>query len=195
MTKYCPNCGKELQDTDNFCIECGTRIVKTEPMKQAITEDKEPEQPNEQIMSNIDGNELFFSPKESIRKTGEKRYGKGTLKITDQNLYLEYKRALGQPEHYVISKDKIEKVMLIKENPPVEVVGPGYGFGSDQWWYVLDIRLKEGNGFQMMVGQPWRAMKKIADKMVQKYDRVMELLNPPGVLPENPWDPKSIESK
>ena len=82
---YCTNCGKQLDDDVNFCIHCGEKIKDHEENKPQETIN-----PNE--ISNEIEKELYFSPKEKIRKTGEKRYGKGTFKITNQYLYLDYKR-------------------------------------------------------------------------------------------------------
>ena len=67
MAIYCTKCGKQLEDNIKFCTECGEKLVSETTSNET---------------------ELFFSPKESIRKTGEKNYGKGSLKITDKNLYI-----------------------------------------------------------------------------------------------------------
>ena len=175
MTIYCPNCGKPLEDNINFCMSCGEKISKNG--KTTETHEK----------TTAGQSELFFSPKEQIRKKGEKRYGKGSLKITKQNLEIDYKKVLGQAEHYVISRDKIEKAILVQEKPPVEFYGVGASL-ANMPWYILDIRLKDENGFQIYVGQPGAAIKKVRDRIVQKYDKIMMLLNPPGTLPEKPWE-------
>ena len=166
MPAYCTNCGKELKDNTNFCTDCGNKVGK------------------ENIYVKTNETELFFSKKESIRKTGEKRYGKGTVKITDKALYLDYKKLGGKPEQYVISVNEIIEAFprMQSTNLPVEPIGLG-----SQDWIILDIKTNDGSGFQLMIGQPFLAVKKVRNKMYQKYNKIIELLNTEEGLSRIPW--------
>ena len=176
MTKYCPSCGQSLDEDCIFCNSCGNKIP-------VISQDSEiqTEAPN-----NIDQsqeNELFFSEKEKIRKRGEKRYGKGSIRITDQNIYFEYKRKRKIEQHKVAIKD-IEKALPIMEHfMHMPIATPGYA-NVPQDWHVLDIKLRDGSGFQVYIGTPTYGKDALN---VPKFDKIMELLNPPGTIPEDPW--------
>ena len=122
--------------------------------------------------------EKIFESNEQIRKKGETRYGKGTLTITDSNIYLNYKKLLGKTEEFTIPRKEIEKVEFTKDGLPIVIVGPGYSPYSDQSWLVMDIILKNGDGFNIFVGDLKRMPRKKAEERFGKYKKILEIMNP-----------------
>jgi len=133
-------------------------------------------------------NDLFISDNVQIRKKGENRYGKGKIRITDENIYLDFKKILTDPENYTIPRDKIEKTEVTKSGPNAEIIGPGYGAGYKTWWYILDIKVKEGDAFQMYIGQPWAMSKQMLDQITSDVKTITQILNPPGSNIQIPWE-------
>jgi len=133
-------------------------------------------------------NDLFFSEKIQLRKKGENRYGKGSFRITDQNVYLNYKKALSQPQNFVIPREQIESADILKSGPDAVGYGPGWGANYRMWWYILNIKLRDGNDFQMYIGQPWQMPPKIYLKMSENLKAIMQILNPQGPPKQFPWD-------
>lgn len=111
-----------------------------------------------------------------IRKIGEKRYGKGEIKITDKNVYISFKKFLSKPQAFTISREEIEKVEFKENEMPIKIVGPGYPFGSEQTWITMDIILKNGEGFTVYVGELWRMSKEAREKYLEKFMRIKEIL-------------------
>lgn len=120
----------------------------------------------------------IFESKEQIRKMGETRYGKGILRITDSELYLNYKKVLGKPEEFIISRNQIEKVEFTKDGLPIQIVGPGFSPWTDQSWLIIDVKLKDNTGFNIFVGDLSRMPRKKAEEIYQKYDKMVRILNP-----------------
>lgn len=118
----------------------------------------------------------IFSSNEQIRRVGEKRYGKGTIKITEKNIYINFKKTLGKPQAFSIARDQVDKVEFMKRGLPVKIVGPGFPIGSEQTWYTIDIKLKDGDGFNIYVGELWRMAKDYQDKHLEKYRKIQEIL-------------------
>jgi len=133
-------------------------------------------------------NELFFGARLQFRKKGEKSYGKGTLRITDQNVYINYKKTLGKQENYVIPKPKIETAELSRSGPDASITGPAFGANYRLWWYILDIKLKDGKDFQMYIGQPWTMKQEYYEQVYKNIKTIMQLLNPIGPPQKFPWD-------
>ena len=121
--------------------------------------------------------ENIFESKEQIRKTGEKRYGKGIFRITDSSLYMNYKKMFGKQEEFSIPLNQIEKVEFTKDGLPIEFVGPGYAIGSDQSWLILDIKLKSQQGFNIFVGDLARMPRKKSEEIYSKYKKIIEIFN------------------
>ena len=122
--------------------------------------------------------ENIFESREQIRKIGETRYGKGIFRITDSFVYLNYKKILGKQEEFTIPLEQIEKVEFTKDGLPIEFVGPGYAIGSDQSWLILDIKLKNQQGFNIFVGDLARMPRKKSEQIFEKYKKIIEILNP-----------------
>ena len=191
MTIYCPKCGQSLDEDANFCVSCGERIPKidaitntNEESKDVKVEENSPQQ--NEISNNTDQSgeaELFFSEKEKIRKTGEKRYGKGSIKITNKYLYLDYKRKRQIEQHRIPLSSIIEALPFLDHYIHMPIATPSTA-NMPQDWHVLDIKLNDGTGFQVYIGTPtWGG----GIGLIQKFDKVMKLLNPPGVIPKDPW--------
>ena len=104
-----------------------------------------------------------------VRKSGERRYGKGKIKITDKSVYLSFKKFLGKPQEFVIARKDIAKVEFRSRGLPVEIVGPGYPIGSNQSWVTLEIILKDGSGFTIYVSEA-RFIKARIEKFRKIYD-------------------------
>ena len=122
--------------------------------------------------------ENIFESKEQIRKIGETRYGKGIFRITNSFLYLNYKKILGKQEEFTIPLDQIEKVEFTKDGLPIELVGPTYAIGSDQSWLILNIKIKNQQGFNIFVGDLARMPRKKSEEIFSKYKKIIEILNP-----------------
>ena len=133
-------------------------------------------------------NDLFLSEKEQIRKAGEKRYGKGSFRITDQNIYIDYKKVLGKTENIVIPRENILDIEIKKSGSDASGFGPGFGADYKLYWYILDIKLKDGNGFQIYLGQPSNLPKEYVEKMTVNLRAIMELLNPENTPEKFPWE-------
>lgn len=118
----------------------------------------------------------IFSTEVQIRKIGERRYGKGKIKITDKNIYINFKKLLSRPQTLTIPREKIEKVEFKTNELPIKIVGPGYPFGSEQTWVTMDIVLKDGGGFTIYVGELWRMSKETREKYLEKYMKIKEIL-------------------
>jgi len=118
----------------------------------------------------------LFESIEQIRKMGETRYGKGTLKITDSEVLLSYKKMFGKPEEFVIPRVQIEKVEFTNHGLPIQIIGPGFS-PYDQTWLVLDVKLKDGDGFNIFVGELARMPRKKAEEQYNKYKKIVEILN------------------
>ena len=118
----------------------------------------------------------IFSSSEQIRRVGEKRYGKGTIKITEKNIYINFKKTLGKPQVFTIPRDQVDKVEFMKRGLPVKIVGPGFPIGSEQTWYTMDIKFKDGDGFNIYIGELWRMTKDYQDKHLEKYRKIQEIL-------------------
>ena len=118
----------------------------------------------------------IFSANLQIRKIGEKRYGKGTIKITDKNVYINFKKFLGNPQTFTIPRDQVAKVEFKTNELPIKIVGPQYPFGSEQTWITMDIVLKDGSGFTIYVGELWRMSKDAQEKYLEKYKKIQEIL-------------------
>ena len=121
--------------------------------------------------------EKLFESTEQIRKIGETRYGKGILRITDSAVYLYYKKVFGKPEEFTIPLEQIEKVEFTKDGLPIQIVGPGYSSWSDQSWLILDIKLRDQQGFNIFVGDLSRMPRKKAEERYEKYKKILEILN------------------
>ena len=65
---------------------------------------------------------------------------------------------------------------------PVQPIGLG-----SQDWIILDIKTNDGSGFQLMIGQPFLAIKRVREKIIDKYTKIIQLLNPSDSLPQDPW--------
>jgi hypothetical protein len=52
----------------------------------------------------------IFSTNVSIRRIGERRYGKGTIRITDKNVYINFKKFLSKPQAFTFPRDQVAKV-------------------------------------------------------------------------------------
>ena len=133
-------------------------------------------------------NQLFFTEKVQLRIKGENRYGKGAIRITDQNIYLDYKKVLGQMQNYVIPRENIETADILKSGPDATGYGPGWGANYKLWWYILDIKLKDGNAFQMYIGQPWNYPQKLNLQVTSDLKAIMQILNPQGSPEKFPWE-------
>ena len=192
MSIFCPNCGQKLDENANFCISCGNKIPETvknivetrNESTENIVEEK-PTPTNEIIMDSNQGEEveLFFSEKEKIRKTGEKRYGKGTFRITNKYLYLDYRRKRQNENHKIPIKNIVKALPFLDHFMHMPIATPSTA-NMPQDWHVLDIKLTDGSGFQIYIGTPtWGG----GIGLIPKFDKVMELLNPPGSIPEDPW--------
>lgn len=51
----------------------------------------------------------IFSTEIQIRRIGERRYGKGKIKITDKNVYISFKKLFSSPQTFTIPKEEIKK--------------------------------------------------------------------------------------
>ena len=118
----------------------------------------------------------IYSAKVQIRRIGERRYGKGEIRITDKNVYISYKKFLSKPQKFVIPRDEIAKVEFKVKELPIKFIGPGYSFGDEQTWVVMDIVLKSGGGFTIYVGEVWRIREEDREKFLEKYKRIKEIL-------------------
>lgn len=118
----------------------------------------------------------IFSAKVQIRKIGERRYGKGMLKITDKNIRVSFKKFLGKPQEFTIPISQVVDVEFKVRDLPIKVVGPGFPFGSEQTWVTLDIKLKDGSGFNIYVGELWRMGKDAQEKHLEKYRQIQKIL-------------------
>jgi len=46
-------------------------------------------------------------------KREERRYGKGTIHITDKNVYINFKKFLGKPQSFSFPRSDVEDVVLL----------------------------------------------------------------------------------
>ncbi len=113
----------------------------------------------------------IFSTDVQIRKSGERRYGKEKIKITDKSVYLSFKKFLGKPQAFTIARKDITKVEFRNRGLPFEIVGPGYPIGSDQSWVTLDIILKDGSGFTIYVGEA-----RFLETRIEKFRKIYDIL-------------------
>lgn len=120
--------------------------------------------------------EEIFSTEVQIRKIGERSYGKGTLKITDKNIHVNFKKFLGKPQEFTIPKSQVSDVEFKVRDLPIKVVGPGFPFGSEQTWVTMDIKLKDGSGFTIYVGELWRMSKDAQEKHLERYRAIQRIL-------------------
>jgi len=93
-----------------------------------------------------------FSAEVQIRKFGEKRYGKGEIRIADGAVTMAYKKLLGKRQEASFRLSDVEMVEFQSKGLPFELVGPGAPILQD--WITLEIALRDGRGFTIYVGQP-----------------------------------------
>lgn len=118
----------------------------------------------------------IFSGEFQIRKLGEKRYGKGRIRVTDENVYISYKKLFSKLQEFVIPRKEVEKVEFKTKGLPIKIVGPGFPFGSEQTWVTMDIILKNGKGFTIYVGELWRMSEEARKKHIEKFMKLKEIL-------------------
>ena len=75
-----------------------------------------------------------FSTEVQVRRIGERRYGKGTLKITDKNLHLNYKKFLSKRQIITIPRNQIAKTEFRNVEGPFEIIGPA---PQNKWSWVI----------------------------------------------------------
>ena len=93
-----------------------------------------------------------FKAEVQIRKTGETRYVKGEIEITEDRIHLRYKKFMGKRQEVTLSRSEIEKAEFQNMELPIEIVGPG--FFRDQNWITLELMMKGGEGYTLYVEQP-----------------------------------------
>lgn len=118
----------------------------------------------------------IFSAKVQIRKNGERRYGKGTIKITDRDIHVNFKKFLGKPQSFTIPRSQVTEVEFKVRDLPIKLVGPAFPFGSEQTWVTMDIRLKDGSGFNIYVGELWRMNEDSQEEHLKKYRNIQRIL-------------------
>lgn len=118
----------------------------------------------------------IFSADVQVRKLGEKRYGKGKIRITDKSVNLSFKKLIGKLQEFEIARNDIVKVEFRDRELPFEIVGPGHPIGSDQSWITLEIILNDGNGFTIYVGQPRYLTSNTREKYMEKFRKIYEIL-------------------
>jgi hypothetical protein len=121
----------------------------------------------------------IFSAKVQIRKDGERRYGKGTIRITSENIYINFKKFLGKPQTFTIPRSQVAEVEFKIRDLPIKVVGPGFPFGSEQTWVTMDIKLEGDGGFNIYVGELWRMSEDAKEKCLEKYRKIQTILKEP----------------
>jgi hypothetical protein len=121
----------------------------------------------------------IFSAKVQIRKDGERRYGKGTIKITSENIYINFKKFLGKPQTFAVPRSQVAEVEFKVRDLPIKVVGPGFPFGSEQTWVTMDIKLEGDGGFNIYVGELWRMSEDAKEKCLEKYRKIQTVLKEP----------------
>jgi hypothetical protein len=115
----------------------------------------------------------IFSAKVQVRKSGEIRYGKGTIKITDRNVYLDYKKFLSKRQTITIPRNHIAKVEFKDVEAPFEMIAP---IRQKFSWVIFVITLKDGTGFEFFVGEVARMKPKDREKYVGKYEKILKIL-------------------
>lgn len=118
----------------------------------------------------------IFSAKVQIRRNGERRYGKGILKIMDKNIHINFKKFLSKPQEFTIPRSQIVEVEFKVRDLPIKLVGPGFPFGSEQTWVTMDITSKDGIGFNIYVGELWRMSKDAQERHLEKYRKIQSIL-------------------
>ena len=72
-----------------------------------------------------------------VRRIGERRYGKGTLMITDKNLHLNYKKFMSKRQILTVPRDQIAGTEFRSAGMPFEIVGPA---PQRKWsWVILRL--------------------------------------------------------
>lgn len=115
-----------------------------------------------------------FSTEVQVRRIGERRYGKGTLKITDKNLHLNYKKFLSKRQIVTIPRNQIAKTEFRNVEGPFEIIGPA---PQNKWsWVIFTIKLKDGTGFEFYVGELSMMKPEARKKVIAKYEKIQKLL-------------------
>lgn len=118
----------------------------------------------------------IFSAEVQVRRIGERRYGKGTLAITDKNLHLNYKKFLSKRQTVTIPRDQIAKTEFRSVEMPFEIIGP---FPQRKFgWVIFAIKLKDGTGFEFFVGDVSMMTPEGREEFIakSKYKKIQELL-------------------
>ena len=114
----------------------------------------------------------IFSAEVKIRKVNETRYGKGEIRITEKSVYLRYKKLLGKEQNVMINREDIAKVEFMERELPVQlVINP-----TGQIWTTLEIILKNGDGYTIMVGSPSFSRSDERKRYMQKFHTIHRLL-------------------
>lgn len=117
-----------------------------------------------------------FLAKARIRKIGERRYGKGTIKITDKNIHVNFNKFLGRPQSFIIPRSQVAEVEFKVRELPIKPVGSGFPFGNEQTWVTMDVKLKDDGGFNIYVGELWRMSEGSREKYLEKYRKIQRIL-------------------
>jgi len=117
----------------------------------------------------------IFSADVQVRRSDERRYGKGKIKITDKYVYINFKKFLGKPQEFKIPRDQIAKAgFRDRGGKDIVVMMPGYV--GDLGWLTFDIELKDGSGFTFYIGR-WRDYpQKAWQAVMEKYGEIQRIL-------------------
>jgi len=114
----------------------------------------------------------IFSAEVNVRKANETRYGKGEIRITEKHVYLRYKKLLGKEQNVMISREDIAKVEFMERELPVQLmINP-----AGQIWTTLEIILKNGDGYTIMVGSSSFSRSDERKRYMEKFHTIHRIL-------------------
>lgn len=92
MSKLCPNCGKELNDTDVFCSKCATQVgdLATNPVK---TNNEKKYIPNQVKKPNFNYDEEVMEVKQEKEETLIKEEVKENVQVEEKHDLIEKKKS------------------------------------------------------------------------------------------------------
>ncbi|TRO46395.1 hypothetical protein E2P65_05820 [Candidatus Bathyarchaeota archaeon] len=126
-------------------------------------------------LSDEKGSDPDFQVEAQIRKFGERRYGKGEIRVDDDVVTLAYKKLLGKKVEASFRVSEVEMVEFRSKGLPFEIVGPGAPIYQD--WITLEIALRGGGGFTIYVGQPAAMNPEKQWVYMEKFYTLYEILD------------------